>query len=204
MKLRSIARSSLAALWLAATVAFGQAAAETPAAFIERLGNDAIGALQNPNLTTDQRSEAFRRILEEGFDMEAMGRFVLGRHWRAASEMERQEYLALFRERIFRIFESRLSQFSGEAVKVLGVTPRSSDVTVVKTELTLMPFPPIQVDWHVATTSDIHKVIDVFVQGVSETMTHRNSFGATIQCLGKGLEGLLVVLRENVAAQTSC
>ena len=134
----------------------------------------------------------------------ASARCVLGGHWRGASEMEREEHLALLRERIFRICESRLSQFSGEAVKVLGVTPRSSDVTVVKTELTLMPFPPIQVDWHVATTSDIHKVIDVFVQGVSETMTNRDSFGATIQSLGKGLEGLLVVLRENVAAQTSC
>ena len=84
MSLRSIARSSLAALWLAATVGFGPAAAETPAEFIERLGHDAISALQNPDLTTDQRSEAFRRILEEGFDMEAMGRFVLGRYWRTA------------------------------------------------------------------------------------------------------------------------
>ena len=57
MSLRSIARSSLAALWLAATVGFGPAAAETPAEFIERLGHDAISALQNPDLTTDQRSD---------------------------------------------------------------------------------------------------------------------------------------------------
>ncbi len=204
MNLRSIARSTFAAMGLAATVAFGQAAAETPVAFIERLGHDAIGALQNPDLTTDQRTEAFRRILEEGFDMETMGRFVLGRYWRTASDMERQEYLALFRERIVRIFESRLSQFTGDAVKVLGVTARSSDVTVVETELALVPFPPIQVDWHVATTGDTQKVIDVVVQGVSETMTHRDSFGRTIQCLGNGLEGLLAVLRENVAAQTIC
>ena len=204
MRLRSIARTTFAALGLAATVAFGQAAAETPAAFIERLGHDAFGALQYPDLTPDQRSEAFRRVLEEGFDMEAMGRFVLGRYWRTASDLERQEYLALFRERFVRIFESWLSQFTGEAVNVLRVTARSSDVTVVETELALVPFPPIQVDWHVTATGDTQKVTDVVVQGVSEAMTNRDSFGTTIQCLGKGLEGLLAVLRENVAVQTSC
>lgn len=203
MRLRSIALSICAALWLAATVSFGHAAAETPGEFIERLAHDAIGALQNPDLKTDQRSEAFRSVLEEGFDINAMGRFVLGRYWRTASEMERQEYLALFSERIVRIFESRLSQFSGEALTVLEVTPRSPGVTVVASELALVPFPPIRVDWHVATHSD-HKVIDVVVQGISEAITHRDSFGATIQCSGNGLEGLLILLRENAAAQTSC
>ena len=56
--------------------------AETPAAFIERLGGDALGALQNSELTTDQRMEAFQVGLDAGFDIDAMGRFVLGRYWR--------------------------------------------------------------------------------------------------------------------------
>ena len=87
MKLRRIARSTIAALGVAAIVAFGQAAAEKPGEFIERLADDAIAALENPDLTTDRQSEAFRRVLEGGFDIEAMGRFVLDRYWRTADKL---------------------------------------------------------------------------------------------------------------------
>ena len=71
------------------------AAAETPAAFIERLGGDALGALQNSELTTDQRMAAFKVVLDAGFDIDAMGRFVLGRYWRTASEPEREDFVII-------------------------------------------------------------------------------------------------------------
>lgn len=180
------------------------AAAETPAAFIERLGGDALAALQNSELTTDQRMAAFKAVLDAGFDIDAMGRFVLGRYWRTASPPERDEYMALFRERVVQIFAGRLGMFSGEDFKVLDSRQQSADVTVVESTLTLLPLPPIGVDWHVRGQEPGFKVIDVVVQGLSETQTQRNSFSSAIQCVPNGLEGLLAQLRESPTATPAC
>ena len=180
------------------------AAAETPAAFIERLGGDALGALQNSELTTDQRMEAFQVVLDAGFYIDAMGRFVLGRYWRTASQPEREEYMALFRERVVQIFAGRLGMFSGEDFKVTDSRQQSADITVVESTLTLLPLPPIGVDWHVRGQEPDFKVIDVVVQGLSETQTQRNSFSSAIQCLPDGLHGLLAQLRESPTATPAC
>jgi len=179
-------------------------AAETPAAFIERLGGDALGALQNSELTTDERMAAFKAVLDAGFDIDAMGRFVLGRYWRTASKPEREEYMALFRERVVQIFAGRLGMFSGEDFKVTDSRQKSADITVVESTLTLLPLPPIAVDWHVRGQGPDFKVIDVVVQGLSEIQTQRNSFSSAIQCLPDGLEGLLAQLRESPTATPAC
>ena len=147
---------------------------------------------------------AFKAVLDAGFDIDAMGRFVLGRYWRTASPPERDEYMALFRERVVQIFAGRLGMFSGEDFKVLDSRQQSADVTVVESTLTLLPLPPIGVDWHVRGQEPGFKVIDVVVQGLSETQTQRNSFSSAIQCLPNGLEGLLAQLRESPTATPAC
>ena len=59
-------------------------------------------------------------------------------------------------------------------------------------------------DWHVRGQEPDFKVIDVVVQGLSETQTQRNSFSNAIQCLPDGLEGLLAQLRESPTATPAC
>ncbi len=180
------------------------ATAETPASFIERLGADAIGALENDELSAAQQMEAFQAVLDAGFDIDSMGRFVLGRYWRTASQSERDEYMALFRERVIQTFAARLGNFTGQDFKVVDSRPQSADVTVVESTLTLLPLPPIGVDWHVRGSEPDFKVVDVIVQGVSEIQTQRNSFSAAIQCSRDGLQALLAQLRQNPTATPVC
>lgn len=199
-------RAAFAGAFLVATLLAlpGGAAAESPLSFIERLGGDAIGALENAELTAEQRMDAFQAVLDTGFDIDGMGRFVLGRYWRTASPSERDEYMVLFRERVIQTFAARLGNFTGQDFKVIDARPQSADVTVVGSTLTLLPLPPIGVDWHVRGPEPDFKVVDVIVQGVSEIQTQRNSFSAAIQCSRDGLQALLVQLRANPTATPVC
>lgn len=188
-----------------ATLGFpDSAAAETPATFIENLGGKAIGALENEELTAEQRLKAFRAILESGFDIDGMGRFVLGRHWRTASPAERGEYLTLFRERVLQTFAARLGNFSGEDFKIITTRPQAAGITVVESSLALPPLPPIGVNWSVRGPGPDFKVVDVVVQGVSEIQTQRNGFSAAIECSRDGLQALLAQLRRNPTATPVC
>src|SRR5262245_26900172 len=66
--------------------------AKDPAVFIDKLGEAAIQSLTAPGLTSDDRRQRFRDLLQRSFNVPGIGRFVLGRYWNTATDQERQDY----------------------------------------------------------------------------------------------------------------
>ena len=69
---------------------------EAPGEFIEKLADKAVAALTLDDITRVERVRRFRSLLNDHFDVKTIGRFVLGRYWRQATEEERAEFLTLF------------------------------------------------------------------------------------------------------------
>ena len=66
---------------LAAATRGTQAGAPDEAAqFVRVFGDEAIAMLSDPALSPDEREREFRQLLTEGFHLEVIARFVLGRH----------------------------------------------------------------------------------------------------------------------------
>jgi phospholipid transport system substrate-binding protein len=95
-------RTFCTALFLVAVLVFAQPTAAAgdanPAAsaFMQKLGNDAIEELFDSTISRSEREARFRRLLNDHFDMAAISKFVLGRHWRSANEAQRVEFQQLF------------------------------------------------------------------------------------------------------------
>lgn len=86
--------------------------------FIEGLADKAIAALTVENLSRDERVTRFRSLFTEYFAVDTIGRWVLGRHWRRATDAERDEYLMLFEDLIVFTYVDRFTQYSGERLSV--------------------------------------------------------------------------------------
>ncbi len=72
-------------------------AAQDPGAFINQLGTQGIQVL-GPSVPRAQRAAVFRQLFRADFDVNGIGQFVLGRHWRALTPPQQQEFLSLFQE----------------------------------------------------------------------------------------------------------
>ena len=118
----------LVALGLAAA-GTGAAAAGDAQTFINDLVAQALKALDNKQLTTEDRAKQFRELLDHDFDMARISRFVLGRYWNEASEQERQQFQKLFEEYVVRAYAQRFSDYSGEKVKITGARPEGETST---------------------------------------------------------------------------
>ncbi len=90
-----VAVALVVALWTPAPVVAGQG---DPGAFVKQLGDDVIAVLAEAGYDAEQRGTRYRELLDRGFAIDTIARFVLGRHWRAATQTQRSEYLVLFRE----------------------------------------------------------------------------------------------------------
>jgi len=179
------------------------ARAETDAAgaqqHIQALAEQAIATLQRGDLTLEQREQTFRALLREGFDLDFIGRFVLGQYWKQSSPGEQAEYLALFGEYVLRSYSSRLGGYAGEQFVVRGARPSGKDA-IVSSTIQRSGGSPIAADWRVRFIDGRYRIIDVAVEGISMAITQRDEFASVVGT--HGMAGLLEMLRARTSKVT--
>lgn len=171
---------------------FARASVNDAALFIRQLGDQAIATLRAPNLTLDQREARFRGLLSRDFDLYFIGRFVLGRYWRAATPDQQSAYVSLYGEYLLQIYSARLGGYTGEALTVVGARQANDKDIVVSTKLVRPSGPPVLADWRVRATDGRYRVIDIIVEGVSMAVTQRSEFASVVR--REGIDGLLAIL----------
>src|SRR5690348_9612784 len=99
MRLRLPALFSAAALALVLFCAPARAMqAADPSALINQLVNQAINVIVDKNSTVNLREQKFRSLLQTGFDIPRISRFVLGRYWNVATDDQRKLFSELFED----------------------------------------------------------------------------------------------------------
>lgn len=169
--------------------------------FIRSLAERAITTLTTEGQTTEIRRDQFRDLFREGFAINGIARFVLGRYWRRASEDDRIEYLALFEDVIVNTWADRFSSYSGEKFTVQNAVDAPSAheaerVAIVRSLFFSDPQTPIRIDWRVASRGDIYKITDVMVEGISMANTQRDEFASVIRNNSGQIDALLEILRK--------
>ncbi|CAK0745214.1 phospholipid transport system substrate-binding protein [uncultured Gammaproteobacteria bacterium] len=167
--------------------------------FVENLGNQALDALSKHAGKKSELVSPFRKLLLDNFDIPTIGRFVLGRFWNETTPEQQKEYLSLFETMIVQMYADRFSSYSGETFKVLSARPETERDSFVLTEVAGNGS-PVKVEWRVRQLGSRFGIIDVVVEGVSMSTTQRSEFASVIQSRGGKVEGLLLALRDKVAA----
>lgn len=168
--------------------------------FIDSMAARAVEALAGKEVSREERVQRFRVLLREYFAIETIGRWVLGRYWRKATDNERSEYLALFEDLIIATYVDRFTEYSGENLSVTkSVMKGDKDIVVFSRLERPSGGTPLRVDWRVRNSKDgSFKIVDVMVEGVSMGQTQRSEFASVIRKNGGKVSGLLSVLRKRL------
>ena len=173
---------------------------QTAQQFIEGLADEAIGALTDKDAARKSKIDRFRSLLAHNFNVPLIGKWVMGRHWRAASDMEKDEYMSLFEDLIVITYVDRFDQYSGEKINVVNTIMDPGKDAMVYSELVRpQGGDVIRIDWRVRQNGDNYKIVDVYVAGISMGQTQRSEFASVIKQKGGTVEGLLQVLRTKVS-----
>jgi len=168
--------------------------------FIRDLAQQAVKALTDGNVPRPERIKRFRDMFNEHFAVRAIGKWILGRHWRKATEDEQAEYLRLFEDLMVVSYVDRFAVYAGDALKINRAIVHNEKTAIVFSEI-IQPGSSsrIRVDWRVGRNSTQFKILDVMVEGTSMSQTLRSDFGSTIRNRGGTVAGLLDALREKTA-----
>ena len=132
------------------------------------------------------------------FDFVSMSKWVLGKHWKQASEEQRSEFIIQFKELLVRTYARALLEYSGQEIKYFPVEQNpESNLAVVKTELTSKSSAQLPILYRMHQKNEEWKVVDVSVDGVSLVTTYRGSFATQIK--KNGFDSLLNELSKKNA-----
>jgi phospholipid transport system substrate-binding protein len=171
-------------------------AAPDPGAFVNQLGTQGIEML-GPQVPPPQRVARFRQLFQADFDVDGIGRFVIGRYWRAFTPAQQQQFLQLFQEYTVQAYSDRLGQYGGAQFRVTGVRPMGGEI-VVSSNVERPNGSPVQIDWHLIDAGGQYKIADVDVDGVSMKATQRDEFARIIENNNGQPAALLAVLRQKI------
>ncbi len=183
---------ALAIAWQAPRAA---ASSEEAEAFVKELANKSVAMLDPSYGSAEAREVEFRRIIGDGFAMEMIGRFVVGRHWRTMTEEQQSEYQELFKEWLLKSYAGRLRPRSGQQVRFLRTIEVNERDTFVRTWVSRVEGrPPVVADWRVRKVGGQYKIIDIVIEGISMAAAQKSEFESVIR--KEGVEGLIRNLRE--------
>jgi phospholipid transport system substrate-binding protein len=173
-----------------------------PGAFVKALGNRAIELLTSTQISDEEQAMRFRTLLREGFAVDKIGRFVLGKYRRKATTEELKEFLELFENYIVSLYSSAFRNYSGETFVVSRVVnTRNAHDTMVVTHINPETDPnPTKVVFQVRNWKGVYKVLDIKIQGVSMILTQRDEFTGLIRNNGGKVAALISALRKKSKA----
>lgn len=129
------------------------------------------------------------------FDFRVMSRSVLGRHWRNASEEQRERFIKEFRELLVRTYATALLKYNDQEIRYLPYRGQPDDKTVlVRTEVVQDGGQNVPINYSFYRGDQGWKVYDVSVAGVSLVTNYRGAYADRIRT--QGLDGLIKSLSE--------
>ena len=173
--------------------ALGQGALD----FVKSTAEKGLTFLSNPTSSHEQKKKEFKRLLDNSFDLETIGRFALGRYWNVASPAEQKEYQALFRKMVVEVYANRFNDYKGQKFEARAFRSIGNNDTLVTSYI--VPSnggTDVQVDWRVRKKNGSYKIVDVLVAGVSMSVTQRSDFSSVIQRGGGKIDVLIDHLKK--------
>jgi phospholipid transport system substrate-binding protein len=177
--------------------AAGPAATSPQSAYllVKRLGDNFTAVMTDTRLAVAQRQQALRNLLLAGFEVDTIGRIVLGPYWRTATPAQLSEYRRLFQDFLVKRYMDRFTRYGIAQIALTGARPSKRNLAIIESKVTVPGKSAVRIDWLVRNTNGGQRVIDLVVNGISMAVTQRLEFTSIIKSSGGNLDALLAALR---------
>lgn len=173
--------------------------ASDPGEFVSEFAEKAISLVSDKGLSAEERREQFADLVQTYFDMPGIGRFLLGRYWRTASDAEQDAYLKAFTENIVYTYARRFNEYDGQKLTIDGVR-EDGRFDIVSSRIVDPASPQeYRLDWRVIDEEGGFKVVDIVIEGVSMSVTQRQEYASVIQSNGGRVQALIDALNRQMS-----
>ncbi len=180
-------------------------AIEGPDELVKRTAEDVLATVKSDQDIQAGNQEKIFALAEEkivpNFNFDKVSRMVLGKNWTKATPDQKTAFQTEFRTLLIRTYATALSKYKNQTIEYKPLRMVSASNTAsVKTQIVQPGGQPIAVDYSLEKQTDVWKVYDIVIEGVSLVTNYRGQFAQEIR--QNGLDSLIKKLADkNKAAQ---
>ncbi|GAJ27928.1 ABC transporter substrate-binding protein [Acidomonas methanolica] len=178
---RVFARRVLLGLAAVATMAVSgarPALADEASDFVKSFGGQLV-AIVNSDEPLEKKKQDVLPLLQKNLDIAEIGKFCLGRYWRAATPEQQKRYLSLFDHVLVNAITDRIGDYRGVTFIVTG-TSHAPTGELVSAKIDRPGQPEADMQLLVVNNSG-YKVVDMIGEGASLRLTQRQDYSAYLQ-----------------------
>ncbi|MBL8628791.1 MAG: ABC transporter substrate-binding protein [Rhodospirillaceae bacterium] len=168
-----------------------------PKSFVEKFAQVGISEILTAPSSQKEKTEKFRVLFRDYFDIPAIGRFVLGRAARTATPDENNKFNPLFEDVIVYTWSRRFGEYKGQSLKVNDSAADGDEGSVVNSTILGNEGGNFVVQWRLRKRDGGNRIVDVIIEGVSMAITYRQEYATIIQQNG-GVGGLIAQMEKQV------
>lgn len=177
------------------------ASADEARTFVNSLGQRLI-AIVNSDRSLSEKKVAILPLLQDNVDMDAIGRYCMGRYWRVATPDQQTRFLALFHQIVVNSITDKIGDYRGVTFTIGPVSASGTD-QAVDTVINRPEQPAVNAQWIVSFSSGKPMVVDVMAEGPSLRLTTRQDYASFIGRHNGSIDALLHALDHQVAAHAT-
>lgn len=169
--------------------------------FIKDVTHQGIEELINSNVSEAEKKTRFTKLFNEDLDLDYIGKFVLGRYWKTASDKQRSEFIDVYRKLNIQTWSERFNEFKGKHFEFLGTEKaksKNNDQVYVVTQVPMPEGAPASVKWRVKETGGKMQIVDIIIENVSLAITSQKEYTSYIQKSPNGIDGLIKELKAKL------
>ncbi len=163
---------------------------------VKALVKPALQILADKPAPLKDRQQKLRELVSANFDVIAMSRSALGRHWTDLTDLQRADFIRTFTVFLRDSYLSRIQSYSGQQVNFRGQTQIAAANYEVRTAVD-QPGGKASIEVNYTVRQDQGKwlIYDVTVANISIAANYRNQFNRVIN--NHGFDAPLADLKRN-------
>ncbi len=167
--------------------------------YVENVGNKAIETLSNKKLDKEVKRNKIEQLFRDNVDINWIGKFVLGRFFRQATDEQKKRYFKEYETFLVRHYATRFTDYTSGSFTITNSRDDGGEEFTINMQIKSgeAGSEPISVDYRVRADNS-HKdgfvIFDITVEGVSMITTQRSEFSSVIT--NKGMDYLITQLAD--------
>lgn len=149
-----------------------------------------------------QKQQALSILFQEAVDTDWIGKFVLGRFWKDATDEEKRQYLEKYRAYLTRNYVSKFDDDTGlsvDDIKLTTITSAGTNQFEAKSLIKRKGEEDVHADYLLDDSSSKCQVHDIKIEGVSLLATQRSEFQTLAG--SSGVKGVISAMEKQLKSQ---
>jgi phospholipid transport system substrate-binding protein len=175
----------------------------TPSQVIDGLHAVLLDVMRDAGkLGYEGRTAKLAPAIPEYYDVAFMAEKSVGRHWKTASQGDRERFHAAFLRFMVANYAGQFDGYSGQSFETLSEEPAPMDTVLVRSRLVNPKKENVSLDYRMHQVGGHWKIIDVYLDGtVSELALRRSEFSGIVK--RENFDALIAAIDARIEALAS-